>query len=193
MPPTVPPPLPTVLHQQLNVPRELAAEVAALFEVRRLDRREYFLRQGKAGRTLGVLLEGYLRSWSLADEREVTQWIFTPGYLVADLRSLLFDQPARYHVQALVPCRIAVLSPTDYARLHQLVPGWAESEKQFIGRCFGALEERVFSFLSLTARERYEWLHAEHPELFNRVPLQHLASMLGMRPETLSRLRQPPR
>jgi len=42
----------------------------------------------------------------------------------------------------------------------------------------------------MTAEERYNQLLAINPELFNQVPLQYLASMLGMTPETLSRLRK---
>lgn len=42
----------------------------------------------------------------------------------------------------------------------------------------------------MTAEQRYKQLFAFNPELFNAVPLQYLASMLGMTPETLSRLRK---
>jgi hypothetical protein len=43
--------------------------------------------------------------------------------------------------------------------------------------------------LSMTAAERYELFFEQRRDLFNKVPLQYLASMMGMTPETLSRLR----
>jgi CRP-like cAMP-binding protein len=52
------------------------------------------------------------------------------------------------------------------------------------------LENRVFDFISLTAEERYKKLFDTNRELFNQVPLQYLASMLGMTPETFSRIRR---
>lgn len=52
------------------------------------------------------------------------------------------------------------------------------------------MEERVFTLLSMSAEERFELLFREQKDLFNQVPLQYLASMMGMTPETLSRFRK---
>ncbi|WP_197491668.1 MULTISPECIES: hypothetical protein [Emticicia] len=52
------------------------------------------------------------------------------------------------------------------------------------------LEERILKHLSLSAEEHYEQLFAFKKEFFNQVPLQYLASMLGMTPETFSRIRK---
>jgi hypothetical protein len=62
-------------------------------------------------------------------------------------------------------------------------------EKQFITSCFVAIEDRIFQHLSLSAEERYDELFEQNKELFNHVPLQYIASMLGMTPETFSRIR----
>jgi hypothetical protein len=52
------------------------------------------------------------------------------------------------------------------------------------------LEDRVVHHLSLSAEQRYDALFRMAPDLFSQVPLQYLASMLGMKPETLSRIRK---
>jgi CRP/FNR family transcriptional regulator, anaerobic regulatory protein len=52
------------------------------------------------------------------------------------------------------------------------------------------MEKRVFEMIALTAEQRYEILLKERPDLIQRVPLQYLASMLGISPETLSRIRK---
>ena len=77
----------------------------------------------------------------------------------------------------------------DYDNIKNIVPEWADLERLFITRCFTAMEDRIFSLLSLSAEERYNLLFAQHPKLFNQVPLNYLASMLGMTPETFSRIR----
>jgi CRP-like cAMP-binding protein len=51
-------------------------------------------------------------------------------------------------------------------------------------------EDRVFSHLSMTAEERYDLYFEQHKELFNQVPLQYIASVLGMTAETFSRIRK---
>lgn len=54
------------------------------------------------------------------------------------------------------------------------------------------LEERsrIVEFQSLTAEERYSRFAKENPYLINNVPLKNIASFLGMKPETLSRIRR---
>ncbi|MEL6720410.1 MAG: cyclic nucleotide-binding protein, partial [Bacteroidota bacterium] len=119
-----------------------------------------------------------------------TQWIGSPNYFAADLRSLIFNQPTRWNMQALTNCQLYTISSENYRKIGKLVPEWETLEKNFIAKCFITLEERVFSFLSMTAEERYLALHEQDSQLFNLVPLHYLASMLGMTPETLSRIRK---
>ncbi|WP_317046563.1 Crp/Fnr family transcriptional regulator [Adhaeribacter arboris] len=123
-------------------------------------------------------------------EKEVTQWISTKGYFVTDLAGIIFHQPTRWNIQALTNCELYTIQKTDYNNLGQLIPEWHHLEKLFIARCFTFLEDRIFALLSMTAEERYRHLFKQSPELFNQVPLQYLASMMGMMPETLSRLRK---
>lgn len=82
-----------------------------------------------------------------------------------------------------------MIDAANYKRIGEVLPDWNELEKRFITRCFSALEDRVLMHLSMTAAERYDLVFAQRRELFNHVPLHYLASMLGMTPETLSRLR----
>lgn len=167
-----------------------ATEVAALFREDHLEKGDYFLRKGQTVRKLAFPQNGYLRGWAPAGDKDVTQWIFTPNYFVADLNALFFGIPARWNIQALEDCKLWTLPEENYLRMEQVVPNWDKLEKEFLARCFMTLEDRVFSFLSFSARERYEALMAFNPELFEAVPNHYLASMLGMTAETLSRVRK---
>ena len=164
-------------------------QLSALFSPLRLDAGEPLLRQGSYHPRLAFVHMGYLRVHADVAGRDVTQWIVSPRSLVTDLAALLYRQPARFTITALTDCELASISATEYQDLVRTLPGWLAAERSFLVHCFVTLEQRVQSFLSLSARQRYDRLFAEQPELFNRVPLQYLASMLGMTPETLSRIR----
>lgn len=49
---------------------------------------------------------------------------------------------------------------------------------------------RQVSFIYDSQQERYENLQKEFPKMFEDIPLQYIASYLGLKPETLSRIRK---
>lgn len=164
--------------------------ISSYFKPLSLKKGEYFLKKGNQSDRLGFVQSGIIREFVLIDDKEVTKWISTKGYFVVDLSSFVFQQTARWNIQALTDCELYVISSNDYHKIGHVIPRWTELEKLFIAKCFTVLEDRILQHLSMTAEERYNQLFNFNKELFNQVPLQYLASMLGMTPETLSRLRK---
>jgi hypothetical protein len=109
---------------------------------------------------------------------------------MTDLNGLVRDAPARCSAQALTHCELYTIKKKDYLQLPEIIPAWPSLERVLMARCFDFMEVRVFSLLSMTGEERYQYLQSQNPELFNQVPLKYLASMMGMTPESLSRIRK---
>lgn len=163
--------------------------ISSRFHLETLKKGAIYSKSGKPCRKLGFIKSGLLRIYKQTADKEVTQWISTPGYFVTDLSSLLFETPARWTIEALTDAEIYTINGADYRTLGDSVPNWHELEKLFIAKCFTILEDRVFTHLSMSAEERYSHFFEFNKELFNQVPLQYIASMLGMTPETFSRIR----
>ncbi|MGH1335020.1 MAG: Crp/Fnr family transcriptional regulator [Aureispira sp.] len=179
------------LQQYLGIPPSKLEQIAVLFKAEQLKKGDFWLRQGQYQGRMSFLSAGYLHFHAPAplSGKSITQWIGSPGALIADLSTLLFQAPARWNIEALSPCDLYTISSEHYQQIGQWVPEWAQLEKTFLARCFMTLEERVFHLLSLTAEQRYQALWDQDANLFNQVPLQYLASMMHMTPETLSRIR----
>lgn len=178
------------IHTYFSVDKNDLKEISSFFKPLSLKKGDYFLKTGRYSNRLGFVQSGIIREFVIIDDKEVTKWISTKGYFVVDLASFIFQLPARWNIQALVDCELYVIDESKYKQIGNLVSGWAELEKLFIAKCFTVLEDRILQHLSMTAEERYHQLFNFNRELFNQVPLQYLASMLGMTPETLSRLRK---
>lgn len=178
------------IQSYFDVKQEDLSAIASRFQYKTINKGDYLLKQGRQCNQLSFIQVGMIRIYTEIEGKEVTQWISTKGYFVTDLASFTFNTPARWNLQALTDCELYTIERHEYESLGNAIPEWHRLEKLFIAKCFIILEERVNSHLFMTAEERYNKLFQLQPDLFNQVPLQYLASMLGMTPETLSRLRK---
>jgi len=166
--------------------------IGKLFKEHQLRKNDFLLKINQYSTELSFVKKGYLRMYASNEsgEKEITQWVSMQGMFVTDLSSFIFKTPSRWNIQALSDCELYTITKENYDKIGQVVTNWAELDKLFIAKCFITLENRVFNQLSMTAEEKYKNLFSMNPEIFNQVPLQYIASMLGMTPETLSRIRR---
>jgi CRP/FNR family transcriptional regulator, anaerobic regulatory protein len=184
--------LETYLITNFSISKEDVEKVVPHFKKLELHKGDYFIKMGRVADRMAFIESGLIRIYAEAEsaEKEVTQWISTPGYFITELSSFVFQKPSRLHLQALEDSVLYSIDKTTHQHLCNTIPEWNELDKKFIAKCFVMLEDRIFSHLYMTAEERFKQLMEYQPELFNKVPLQYLASMLGMTPETLSRMRK---
>ncbi|SEM30273.1 cAMP-binding domain of CRP or a regulatory subunit of cAMP-dependent protein kinases [Chryseobacterium taichungense] len=165
--------------------------IQSYFKEEKLCKNEIFTNSGQICNRLSIVKSGILRVFALSENgREITQWLSTKDFFVTELMGFFFNQPNRWTIQAFTEVELLTISKTDYVKLCQEFPKWFEIEKQFIIKCFAMMEDRIFSHLSMTAEERYNQYFEQNRELFHQVPLQYIASVLGMTPETFSRIRK---
>lgn len=164
--------------------------ISSFFKEEEMKKGAFYLIEGKDAQELSFVQSGLMRIYADLEGREVTQWISTKGYFITDLSSLVFSTPSRWSIQALSDSILYTISKEDYAKIGAVIPEWNKLEKLFIVRCFSTMEDRIFSHLSMNAEERYAFFFDNNKELFNQVSLKYIASMLGMTPETFSRVRK---
>ena len=167
-----------------------AEKITSFFTLTTLDKGEYFLKADRYADKLGFVQSGFMREYLLKDSKEVTKWIAAKGYFTTDIAAFMFQKTAKFNIKALVDTELYVMDRADYEKINQVIPSWTTLEKKFLAKCFGILEDRMINQIALSAEERYQQLMAHNSEMFNQIPLQYIASMLGITSETLSRLRK---
>lgn len=185
----------TELEQYLKTHFEIIqlselTEVSSLFKNVTLKRGDYFLIEGKQCDKFCFIKTGFLRVFATPDKIEVTQWIATNGHFGTDFSSFFFSLPSRWTIQALEKTELFIISKENYNKIENIVPNWSVLERTFLIKCLTLMESRINSHLSMSAEERYLKFFENNKALFNQVPLQYIASMLGMTPETFSRIRK---
>ncbi|MCA9574894.1 MAG: Crp/Fnr family transcriptional regulator [Sandaracinaceae bacterium] len=145
--------------------------------------------EGQVCRELVVLGAGLVRAYYLHEAREVNLRFLCPPSVVVALSSLVLGAPAEETVEAVTPVEGARARVVDFERDH---PGaLAERMRRVLAeRHYLSMERRLRMLQWKTAAERYEFFVAHmEPEIVRGMPGYHVASYLGVAPESLSRVR----
>jgi CRP-like cAMP-binding protein len=161
-----------------------------LLRPRRLRRGAHLVRAGARVRTLSFVVAGVLRRYYVVEGREVTTGLLAEHSFATDYPALCAGDASESSLQALTA--VALLS-VDVAELEWLARGDG-SWRDFAPAAGIALarrrERRQVELLTRSPEERYGDLLRQCPTLMDRVPHYHVASYLGITPESLSRLRR---
>lgn len=153
-------------------------------------RGQVLMPQGEACRKLFFLNEGSLRH-VVADQqgRESTCDFSLDNQFVTDIEAFTTRQPAHYSLVALEACTGLVIGCEPLMALIETEPALEKYFRTVLEEGFVRLA-RFTRFRQLPPAERFAWLMAHEPALFQRLPQQYLAGYIGIRPESLSRLKR---
>ncbi len=165
-------------------------DILSVFEPVKISQGEFFLKSGRNCRQMAFIESGYMRMYDIVEGKEITFWIGSNGKFITSLSSFIFETNNIWNIQAITDCKLYVINRENHFKLSKNQPKWLEFDNKLLAHSFALLEKNMFSQLHTTAKQRFHNLLNEEPELFLNVPLQYIASMIGITPESLSRLRK---
>jgi CRP-like cAMP-binding protein len=165
-------------------------KILSVFEPVEIIKGQFFLKSGKTCRQMAFIESGYMRIYDIVNGKEITLWIGSEGRFITSLSSFIFETNNIWNIQAVTNCKLYVINRENHFKLSKTEPKWLEFDNILLAHSFALLEGKMFSQLHTTAKQRFQSLLSEEPKLFQNVPLQYIASMLGITPESLSRLRR---
>lgn len=164
-----------------------ALETATCREV--LPAQHLLLRPGQVARRVYFIESGLVRGYTLLHGREVSSWFMQADDFVISILSFFTQQPSTEYLELLEPTVVHSMTHTELQHLYRDFPEFNYVGRLLIEKYYVMSEQRAQNLRAHTAHERYQELLRDFPTIFQRVALQHIASHLGMAPETLSRLR----
>jgi CRP/FNR family transcriptional regulator, anaerobic regulatory protein len=160
------------------------------FEVRMIAKNEFFLKEGQVCNTIGFVNKGvliYFKSMNNGNE-VTTDFAFEGDWVTVNL-SRLNNSPSLINIKAIETSEILIVKQSDLTDLYIRIPKLERLGRILTEQAYLKIVQQSLDLQTLSAKARYESLLHKYPEIFQQVPLYHIANYLGIAPKSLSRIR----
>lgn len=179
------------LQNLVSFTAEEIRDILTYFKQESVAKNQILVEQNEICKSLYFIEEGMGRSYYLKENgKEITQWFFGVGKFMTSADSFFQQTPSLYYLEVL---ENSVVYSISKANLDILFGRYRNMEK--LGRLVAIemltkMVNKLNAIQFQTAKERYDYMLTEFPDIAYQVPLGHIASYLGMTQETLSRIRK---
>jgi CRP-like cAMP-binding protein len=160
------------------------------FEVKTFAKNEFFLREGQVCNYIGFVNKGvmiYIKSMDNGNEI-TTDFAFQDDWVTVNA-SRLSNSPSLINIRAIENAEIFVIRQQDLSGLYLRIPKLERIGRILTEQAYLKIVQQSLDLQTLSAKDRYESLLQKYPEIFQKVPLYHIANYLGIAPKSLSRIR----
>ena len=178
------------VEQFKKISEEEREELKSVYKPKLIKKGEFLTEYGKPSSEIAFIVHGFIRVYVIDLEgNEVTLYLKGKGNFIGAFTSFITRKPNKEYVQALTDTEILAISYDDLSMLYEKSHTWSKAGLHVMEDLFMNTTRRTISFVRKTAEERYRYIMEKEPDLLLNVPLQIMASYLGMKPETMSRIR----
>lgn len=170
--------------------KEGLEEFLNAFQSQSYQKNDIILREGQIDRQLRFLEYGALREYYVGPEKENNINFYTRPSLITDFPSFQNDRASRKNQACLSKVRIKVINKRQYEKLTQKYPCGKEILSQSFQLLLDQKEYGEYAQRTKSPEELYQDILQNRPDWLQNIPQYHIASYLGITPETLSRIRK---
>jgi CRP-like cAMP-binding protein len=169
--------------------RYSAHALADVLVCRKYKKGQIILQQGETCHQMLFVEKGLVRQFYYKNDKEMTEHIGYEFGMIICIESYFKQEPTRLIVEALEPVILWELPKNAMEQLCEDVPEIQRLYRRVMENSLIESQLKADTLRFEPAQERYMKLMHRHPEILKRAPLVHIASLLQMTPETLSRVR----
>lgn len=161
-----------------------------MLKIKHFKKKEFVLTEGDICREITFINKGSVRLFYVIEGLENTLNFFFPNDWYTAYESFLDETPSIENVQALEDTELLQFSKSDLYQLYDNHPVFEKLGRVMAENAFRVVVNRSKMLTNEQPQERYLKLIKNRPELFEKIPQHYIASYLGVKPESLSRIRR---
>ncbi len=164
--------------------------ITSSFELKAFQKNELVVTEGKTSRYMGLVETGMFQYFVNKEGEEITTYVSVAASWLASVSSFINEKPSLENIRALTDASIYLISRQRLRKLVDTIPAFKTFYLNLLEQAIKGIDESRHDLIVLSADQRYAKLLSKEPHLLQQIPLQHLASMLGITPRHLSRIRK---
>jgi CRP-like cAMP-binding protein len=183
--------LENILQEIHLLPADILEDAVGHFQHMEFPKNHFLLKSGKPCKHLWFMTKGAVRYFYTNDQgKEINTWFSLDTQIITDTTSFVKQEPAQESIQLIEDSEMYSI---EHAALQALLVKHHSFALWFIKlvelHYVAQIEDRIADLQFLDAKQRYQKLLNQHPDITNRISLGNIASYLNVTQETLSRIR----
>lgn len=174
----------------LPLTKEEIDGIVATLTIKKYPKGTILLKEGEISTETYFVLEGCVRQYFLIDGEEKTNNFFTEEQWVISMQSMANNTPSKHFLECVNECVLVVGNREKEEHLYQQFPKLETVSRKVMEKVFAEQQELSGTYFTDTPEERYLNLISTRPDLLQKVPQYIIASYVGVKPESLSRIRK---
>lgn len=168
---------------------ELKSHLNSILKTEKLPKKYILLKEGQISNHVYFVEKGMMRSFYLKNHSEVTSWFVYENDVITSVSSFFLRKPSIEFIQTIEETFVHYLHYEELEELYSKFPEFNVNGRLLVTQFCLNSEERLYNMRKQKAEDRVNSLKSLHPQIFQRAPVNHIASYLGISLETLSRIR----
>lgn len=150
---------------------------------------QYFLREGQYCKNVAFIENGgFIYFQNVTGEEKICDFALENDWITY-YKSLLSNTPSEMNIRSFQDSKILLMNMSKMESLSQKLPKVNSIRTTMAEQYFTKSAKRATNLTILNAKARYKTLLKDIPDIHQRVPQYHIASYLGIKPQSLSRIR----
>lgn len=164
--------------------------IQSLFEEVTFHKGSLFLRAGDICKNLAFVCKGIFRYYIDQDGEDKTYNFGKEGDFICNYESLIRQVPSPKNIQAIEDAEVLIISHKNLQRFYNEVADGNLFGRMHMERVYVETVRHLISQYTETAEHRYVKFLASYPDLNQRISQYYVASYVGVKPQSLSRIRK---
>ena len=174
----------------MPISKEEADAITATMSIQYYKKGDILLKEGQISTEAYFVLEGCVRQYFIVNGEEKTNNFFTEEQWVISLNSFANSIPSTHYMACCTDCVLVVGNRKEEENLYKHFPKLETVSRKVMEKVFADQQEIMASYTTDTPEQRYLKLLNSRPNLFQIIPQYQIASYIGVKPESLSRIRK---